>query len=90
MAALPAALKRRVEDLLASGAADAEAVVMGDGYAIVVQRDGVVSVAFYGGERPYDDRGEPDEALFLARRHQQPPGAQRRTSGVRAAERRTP
>ena len=41
---------------------------MGDGYALVVQRDGGVSVAFYGGERPYDDRGEPDEALFLARR----------------------
>lgn len=68
MAALPAALKRRVEDLLASGAAEAEAVVMGDGYAIVVQRDSGVSVAFYGGERAYDDCGEPDGALFFAHR----------------------
>ena len=66
--ALPALLKERIDDILADGAADATAVVMGDGYAVVVQLDSGVSVAFYSGERGYDDCGNPDEALFFADR----------------------
>ena len=64
---LPALLQERVDRVRASGA-DAEAVVLTDGFALLVQpkgEDAGVAVMCYRAGRAYDDHDDCDEAHFI-------------------------